>query len=126
MILSFEKFFENKTMGIHKVKLTNPLNGDAVEVVAKFDTGARFSSIDKEVARELGFDEDTINGDKKSDEVSGTATTKSANGEEERIFVDMNICHTGNEVVKTQVSITDRSHMEFPVLIGLKDMDQVK
>lgn len=123
MILSFNKFFESKTMGIHRVKLTNPLNGETVEVVAKFDTGARFSSIDQEVAKSLGFENDTVKGDEDSDEVSGTATTKSANGEEERIFVDMNICHTGDEIVKTQVSITDRSHMEFPVLIGLKDMD---
>jgi len=110
-------------MGIHKVKLINPLNGDAIEVVAKFDTGARFSSIDREVAKSLGFDDDTIEGDIDSDEVTSTGTTKSANGEEERIFVDMNICHTNDEVIKTQVSITDRSNMEFPVLIGLKDMN---
>jgi len=123
MVLSFKKYFESKMDGIHKVKLTNPLNGEAVDVVAKFDTGARYSSIDREVAKTLGFDDKTIKGDSDSEEISGTATTKSANGEEERVMVNMNITHTDDEVVKTQVSITDRSHMEFPVLIGLKDMN---
>jgi len=131
MILDFERFVEATTFGIHPVKVRNPKNNTELEVMAKFDTGARFSSICISVAEKLGFSEDTLYMADHSDpkninsEISHTKKMKSANGVKDRIFVDLDIFHT-DKYIKTQVSITDRSHMNFDMIIGLKDMDHVK
>lgn len=130
MIFSFDRFVESKYFGIHKVKVKNPDNGKVIEVMAKFDTGAKFSSICISLAKKLGFSDSTIDSatnnhiDSDNQEITTTKTLKSANGVSERIFVDLDIDHTDG-FIKTQVSITDRSHMNYSMIIGLKDMYQV-
>lgn len=117
-----------------------------MELKAKIDTGADLSSMDKSLAKELGheavineFDEivkslsignnvtkedlDRQIGDKlkKWGENYETAVIRSSHGISYRLLVKMCIVLSGVEIV-SKMSITDRSHLEFPVIIGRKDL----
>ena len=117
-----------------------------MELKAKIDTGADLSSIDKNLAEELGyaevieeFDEaveklkietgatkeklDEQIKDKlvKWGESYETVVIKSSHGTSYRLLVKMNIILSGTEII-SKMSITDRSHLEFPVIIGRKSL----
>jgi len=117
-----------------------------MELKAKIDTGADLSSIDKNLAKELGygevieeFDEAVKNikidnnstkenldeqiKDKlaKWGENYETVVIKSSHGTSYRLLVKMNIILSGTEII-SKMSITDRSHLEFPVIIGRKSL----
>lgn len=75
---------------------------------AKVDTGADYSSIDKELY-------DKLPDDKKK--VIGTKIIKSALGVSRREFVELEIVLLG-EKFKTEFSIADRKRLKYRVLIG--------
>ncbi|MCK5332581.1 ATP-dependent zinc protease [Candidatus Parcubacteria bacterium] len=119
---------------------------EEIELKAKIDTGAGASSLDKEIAQKLGygdvineFDEVIknleINQNSKADvldeqikeylekwgETFSTILIRSSHGISYRLMIKMNIILSGIEIV-SRMSVIDRSHLEFPVIIGKKDL----
>ncbi|MDP2762900.1 MAG: RimK/LysX family protein, partial [Enterobacteriaceae bacterium] len=117
-----------------------------MELKAKIDTGADLSSIDKNLAKELGygeaieeFDEAVKNikiengatkeilDEKIKDKLTKwgenyeTVVIKSSHGISYRLLIKMNIILSGVEII-SKMSITDRSNLEFPVIIGRKSL----
>lgn len=116
------------------------------ELKAKIDTGADLSSIDKNLMKELGygtiideFDEAIKNieinssstkellDEKIKDKLTkwggdfNTVVIKSSHGVSYRLLVAMSVILSGVEII-SKMSVTDRSHLEFPVIIGRKDL----
>lgn len=87
-------------------------HGGRKEVTARIDTGATKSSIDMALAAEL-----------KLGPVIKTKIVKSASGTSLRPVVNAKIV-LENKEVEAELTIADRSHMKYPLLIGqnvLKD-----
>lgn len=92
---------EKKIVGlVEKVKI----NGK--EVTARIDTGAEYSSIDKELAERL-----------KLGPVVRTILIKSASGKTRRPVVEAKINIKG-KILQSKLNIADRKHMKYKVLIG--------
>jgi alpha-L-glutamate ligase-like protein len=79
-------------------------------VEAKVDTGAFRTSLDKTLVRELGF---AITGD--------SIYIQSASGEQYREGAHITF-HLQGEKINTIASITDRSHLRYPMIIGRRDL----
>ena len=95
------------------VELSAQEGGETREVLAKIDTGAGYSSIDRDLAEDLGIDfEDP------EDEVQ----IESANGEEKRPLVRLRLRVAGR-TLDTRFTVTDRSELSKDVLIGSRDLD---
>ena len=79
-----------------------------IDVYALFDTGAKQSSIDLQLASEIGLGP-----------VIGTKTVKQASSKRRvmRPVVSAKIKIFGR-VIRCKVNLEDRSHMKFPVIIG--------
>ncbi len=132
---------------IEKVKLIGK-DGKEVEVEAKIDTGADSTSIDIELAKELGFGEvlsyfETIpkplsenreDLKKISDEydkkykdghpdLSAITFTYSANGFSMRPKIEISLFMDTLEI-PTRVTIVDRTHLEYPVIVGRKSLQK--
>ena len=75
-------------------------------LVARIDSGATTSSIDKELADELNLGP-TIR----------IKLVKSASGVGKRPIVEAEVNINGS-VIKDEFTIADRSHMTYPILIG--------
>lgn len=93
------------------VRITGP-DGTTVEALARIDTGAARSSIDEEIAEELGLDLDEAE----------TVTVVSALGREERPVVDVAV-QLGGTAQASLVSVNDRERLSTPVLIGRTDLE---
>ncbi len=76
------------------------------EVVARIDTGATKSSIDKSLAKELGLGPELKH-----------ARIKSAHGIRYRPIVMVDIA-IGGELMNAEFTIAEREHMKYSVLIG--------
>ncbi len=92
------------------VRITGP-NGESVELEARIDTGAKGSSIDDDIAEQLGFD--LANAD--------TVTVTSSLGTEKRPVVEAPVLIAGTEK-DVRLSVTDREERDYPVLIGRRDL----
>jgi alpha-L-glutamate ligase-like protein len=117
-----------------------------IELKAKIDTGADRSSIDEELARKLGYENeiDEFNEVIKNLEIDNNATKeildekikdklekwgddfdtvviKSSHGVSYRLLIKMNIELSGIKLI-SKMSVTDRSNLEFPVIIGRKSL----
>lgn len=126
---------------IEKIKLIGK-DGKEIEVEAKIDTGADSTSIDTELAKQLGFG-DTLKmfGEKmagrdvmreltKSEreslfaEIPGLADTvpvKSSHGTSYRLMIRIE-CVIDTFTIPAKVSVIDRSRMEYMVIIGRKNL----
>jgi hypothetical protein len=87
-------------------------NEQSIETLAKIDTGAGYSSIDEDLAEDLGIDLDNA-----EDKVE----IESANGDEVRPLVRVRIRMAG-QTLDTRVTVTDRSELTKDVLIGSRDL----
>lgn len=98
------------TTGTKVIGLTNPYNEPnwVVNVEARLDTGATRSSIDEGFVSLLRLDE-LINED--------AIKVRSANGSQKRDTVVLVIIEEDEEI-ELEVSITNRGHMGYPVILG--------
>ena len=117
-----------------------------IELKAKIDTGADCSSIDEELARKLGYEKviDEFQEVVKNLEIDSSATKeildekikdklnkwgddfdtvviKSSHGVSYRLLIKMNIELSGIKLL-SKMSVTDRSNLEFPVIIGRRSL----
>ncbi|MCK5412845.1 MAG: ATP-dependent zinc protease [Candidatus Pacebacteria bacterium] len=131
---------------IEKPEITKEVKQEEKELKAKIDTGADLSSIDKNLAKELGYEEIINEFDKAIENIEidsastkeildekikdnfakwgddvDTVIIKSSHGVSYRLTINMNIVLSGVEVV-SKMSITDRSNLEFPVIIGRRSL----
>ena len=94
------------------VELSTGENEQSVETLAKIDTGAGYSSIDEDLAEDLGID---------LDDPEDRVEIESANGDEVRPLVRVSIRMAG-QTLDTRVTVTDRSELTKDVLIGSRDL----
>ena len=129
--------------GIHKIKFQYEDNLP-IEVLTKFDTGAKTSSIDYEVAKKIGVPENVLEAakfannqdiqkgmlkeDKKillnnlsKEHKIELDTIKNATGITIRAYIPVTIYYNGRQI-KTRANIADRSGLKAEALLGLKDM----
>jgi alpha-L-glutamate ligase-like protein len=130
---------------IEKVKLIGK-DGKEIEVEAKIDTGAGLSSIDTELAKELGFS-NAIEGFQKQNfpqnltpeearamdtkekdrllreipDIVDTAIIHSSHGTSYRPMVKITIFMDDVEIT-TKASVIDRSNLKVPIIIGKKNL----
>lgn len=137
-----EEISGKKIIGtVEKVKLIGK-GGKEIEVEAKIDTGADSTSIDTELARELGFGE-TVDGYQKAQktweelsaldretrwkmfedipDIISTVRVKSSHGITYRVRLEVQIT-LNSIVIPAKVTLIDRSELEYPVIIGKKNL----
>ncbi len=128
---------------VEKVKLIGK-DEKEIEVEAKIDTGAGFSSIDTELARQLGFektiaeyerldldyeklkmlkkeDRETLFKSKDIPDLADTAIIHSSHGTTYRPMISVRMIIESVEV-PAKVSIIDRSHLKYPVIVGQRNL----
>lgn len=131
-----------KVIGIiEKVKLIGK-NGKSVEVEAKIDTGAGFTSIDTDLAEQLGFEktvaeykkitanyqdikhlskEERWNIFKHIPDIQTTVVVHSSSGSTYRPTIRITVVMDG-VVIPTKVTLIDRSHLKYPIIIGKRNL----
>lgn len=97
---------------IEEIKIRTK-NRKKVRVLAKVDTGAWRTSINRDVAEKLGL--------LGPENVLWTKRVRSAMGTEERPIVSLTFWLAGRKV-QTPVSIASRNSLRYPVIIGRKDL----
>lgn len=96
------------------VRITGP-NGRTIETVARVDTGASASSIDIDIAEDLGFDLDATD----------TVTVASSLGRQERPVVDGGLEIAG-QAKAARFTVTDRSERSNLVLLGRAELTDLQ
>lgn len=81
-------------------------NNENRELLARIDTGATKSSLDKKIAMELELGP-----------IIKTKLIKSAHGHSFRPLINVNVTLSGKKM-KGEFSLADRSHMKYKVLVG--------
>lgn len=126
---------------IEKVKLVG-LKGKTVELEAKIDTGAGFTSIDTDIAEQLGF-EDTVREYQKIEatfhdlrnmskqerwnifkhipNIESAVMVHSASGSTYRPTIRITVS-MDNVVISTKVTLINRSHLKYPIIIGKRNL----
>lgn len=137
-----EEISGKKIIGtVAKVKLIG-INGHMVEIEAKIDTGADSTSIDTELAKQLGFTETVeayervaiewaqLSELSKSERwqmfkhipfVVSTIPVKSSHGTTYRVAVQIEIEMEGFRI-PAKVTLINRAHLEYPVIIGKRNL----
>jgi alpha-L-glutamate ligase-like protein len=126
---------------IEKVRLTGK-NGKTLEVEAKIDTGAGYTSISTELAKELGYEKtvtayEQIKQDyaeiknlsrterwniyKKIPDIVTTVIVHSSHGTTYRPTIRMTMTMHG-WIIPTKVTLIDRTHLKYPIIIGNKNL----
>lgn len=101
---------EKKVLGvIEPVKVIGETQTKSVE--AKLDTGAFRTSIDINLAKELGI---KVSSDRK-------VFIRSASGQKYRPLVNLTFELAGKKIT-SDASIVDRSHLNYPIIVGRKDL----
>lgn len=137
-----EEISGRKVIGtIEKIKIIGK-NNKEIEVEAKIDTGAGFTSIDTDLAEQLGF-EDTVMEYQKIEEkyddirhlnkkerweifkhisyIESTVVVHSASGSTYRPTIKLKIIMNGVEF-NTKVTLINRSHLKYPIIIGKRNL----
>lgn len=141
---SVEELSGKKVIGsIEKVKFIGK-EGKEIEVEAKIDTGADSTSIDLDLARQLGFgstvDEyllvaqewETLSELSRKErwkmfehipDVMSTIPVKSSSGTTYRVAIRIEM-EIDTLRVPAKVTLIDRSHLEYPAIIGRKNLQK--
>lgn len=104
---------EKQVIGIFEKIRIKPHKGRRVEIPVKIDTGAKSSSIDEELARELGLLE--------PEHILWEKRYKSSLGTEVRKVIEVDFKLKGKRV-KARASITNRHGLRRRMLIGRHDL----
>jgi len=100
-------------VGVFEEIEVEDLMGERREIKAKIDTGAFRSSIDEGLAKELGLLD--------PENILWNAKYRSALGLEERKVIGITLWLKGRKV-KTSASVSDRSKLKRPMIIGRRDL----
>jgi alpha-L-glutamate ligase-like protein len=137
-----EEISGRKVIGTtEKVKLIGR-NGKFVELEAKIDTGAGFTSIDTDLAEKLGF-KDTVEAYQKIDityqdikdmdkkerralyngipHIVSTVVVHSASGSTYRPTIRITLEMDGI-TIPTKVTLINRAHLKYPIIIGKRNL----
>ncbi len=137
-----EEISGKKIIGtVAKIKLTG-IDGRIIDAEAKIDTGADSTAIDLELAKTLGFEEtvkEYLRVAKEWSELSelsrkerwkmfehiphviGTVPVKSSHGTTYRVVVPVEMDIDDIHIL-AKVTIIDRAHLEYPVIIGKRNL----
>lgn len=105
---------DKQVVGVFETVGLKPDKGKRVEVLAKIDTGARGTSIDVSLARQLGL--------LKPEHVLWQKEYKSALGKELRRVIGVDFKMRGKRI-KAKASVTKREHLRFKMIIGRRDLE---
>lgn len=126
---------------IEKVRLIGK-DGRSVEVEAKIDTGADSTSIDTELAKQLGFEEvlsqfntcigkrnilEEFNKEEREKlfsnipDLADTIPIRSSHGTSYRPMIRIDLI-MDTFVIPAKVSVIDRSHLDYKIIIGKKNL----
>lgn len=137
-----EEISGRKVIGtVEKIKLIG-IKNKTVEVEAKIDTGAGFTSIDTDLAEQLGF-EDTVAEYQKIEatykdikhlskkerwdifkhipHLESTVVVHSASGSTYRPTIKITMV-MDNVVIPTKVTLINRAHLKYPIIIGKRNL----
>lgn len=137
-----EEISGKKVIGtVEKVKLIGK-DGKEVEVDAKIDTGAGYTSISTELAKELGFEKtveayekithkyedlkllsktERWNMYKDIPDIATTVIVHSSHGTTYRPTIKITVIMHG-WIIPTKVTLIDRVHLKYPIIIGNKNL----
>lgn len=137
-----EEISGRKVIGtVEKIKLIGK-DGKEVEVEAKIDTGAGYSSISTELAKKLGFEKtveeyEKINYKyedikhlsskerwdiyKNIPDIASTVIVNSSHGTTYRPTIKITIAMHG-WIIPTKVTLIDRINLKYPIIIGKKNL----
>lgn len=141
-----EEISGKKVIGtVEKIKIVGK-NGAEKEAEARIDTGAGISSIDKEIAKELGYADavryweefhldrvlseeeieklratETWKELEKHPDIIGVAKVASSHGFTYRIQIGVDMI-IDKLTIRSKLSITNRQGMKYPVLVGRRDL----
>jgi len=90
------------------------LDKKKIEIRAKIDTGAWRTSIDRNLAKELGL--------LRSENILWTKIYKSGLGKEEREVINLTFYLAGRRI-KTIASVAERTDLRAPMIIGRRDLE---
>lgn len=102
-----------KIIGVQEIVKVRAAGGKRVEVLAKVDTGAFRSSIDRDLARELGL--------LKNNNILWKRYYVSALGREQRSIIELTFWLKGRRV-KTAANVSNRSKFKEKLLVGRRDL----
>jgi len=97
---------DSKVLGLVEVVIFRDKNGHAVEIQAKVDTGADYTSIDESLAIQLGLGP-----------IVDTKKIKSSHGVSVRPVVESRF-ELRNMSIEIKANLTNRDHLRYPMLIG--------
>lgn len=101
------------TVGIFEEVKIKGTNGESRKVIAKLDTGATRSSIDRQIAKELGL--------LSRKNIILTRRFRSALGRQERPVIGLTFWLKGKKI-KTAVGVADRAALNRSFIIGTRDL----
>lgn len=110
-----ERELGRKVIGVFEEVEVRGLNGINETVMAKVDTGAYSSSLDRALAERMGLLE--------PDNILYNDYFRSALGRKKREIVGATIKLSGKKL-KTRVSISDRSKLRYKMIVGRRDLSE--
>lgn len=102
-----------QVVGINEKVTVFDKNQKKYQLVAKIDTGAYRTAIDKEIAETLGIKDDIIKYKK----------VKAALGSEERPVIPLTFI-LSNLTIQSEVFISDRAELKYNMIIGRRDLQK--
>lgn len=106
---------KRRTIGVRELVTIFDHEGVAHEHVARIDTGAYRSSMNRELAESYGL--------LKNLTTAQRTRTKSALGKEERLVIPLTFL-LASQRISTEVTLADRGNLKHELLVGRRDLEQ--